>query len=48
MKHILPDVDESRVYTSDIKKLISWYKIIRTNAPEVLEDTEDKKEEKES
>lgn len=48
MKHILPDVDESRVYTSDIKKLISWYKIIRTNAPEVLENTEDKKEEKES
>ncbi|SFO16386.1 hypothetical protein SAMN04488519_104122 [Algoriphagus ornithinivorans] len=45
MKHILPDVDESRVYTSDIKKLISWYKIIRTNAPEVLENTEDKKEE---
>ncbi|WP_144604678.1 DUF5606 family protein [Algoriphagus algorifonticola] len=48
MKHILPDVDEARVYTSDIKKLISWYKIIRTNAPEVLEDTEEKKEEKES
>ncbi|MFC3416878.1 DUF5606 family protein [Algoriphagus hitonicola] len=37
MKHILPDVDESRVYTSDIKKLISWYNIIRVQAPEVLE-----------
>lgn len=37
MKHILPEVDESRVYTSDIKKLISWYKIIRVQAPEVLE-----------
>lgn len=37
MKQILPEVDESRVYTSDIKKLISWYKIIRVQAPEVLE-----------
>ncbi|WP_297336519.1 DUF5606 domain-containing protein [Algoriphagus sp.] len=37
MKHILPEVDESRVYTSDIKKLISWYRLIRVQAPEVLE-----------
>lgn len=41
MKHVLPDVDESRVYTSDIKKLISWYKIIRTTMPEVLEEKEE-------
>jgi hypothetical protein len=38
MKHILPDVDESKVYPSDIKKLVSWYQIIRTHAPELLED----------
>jgi len=46
MKHILPEVDESRVYTSDIKKLISWYKIIRTQVPETLEESkeEDKEE----
>jgi len=44
MKHVLPEVDESRVYTSDIKKLISWYKIIRTNAPEVLEESSESEE----
>ncbi|WP_215223354.1 DUF5606 family protein [Echinicola shivajiensis] len=38
MKHILPEFDEERVYPSDIKKLISWYKIIREHAPEVLEE----------
>ena len=36
MKHILPEVDEARVYTSDIKKLITWYKLLRAQAPEVL------------
>ena len=25
MKEILPDYDESRVYVSDIKKLVQWY-----------------------
>lgn len=39
MQHVLPTVDEGRVYTSDIKKLVSWYKIIRNQAPEVLEET---------
>lgn len=47
MKHVLPDVDEDRVYTSDIKKLISWYKIIRTQAPEVLQESEESSEETE-
>jgi hypothetical protein len=44
MKHILPEVDESRVYISDIKKLISWYKIIRKFAPEVLTPSEEGEE----
>jgi hypothetical protein len=50
MKHVLPDVDEAQVYVSDIKKLISWYSLIRTQAPETLveaEATEEKEEEKE-
>ncbi|AWW31345.1 hypothetical protein DN752_15115 [Echinicola strongylocentroti] len=50
MKHILPEFDEQRVYPSDIKKLISWYKIIREHAPEVLEEqaaTDESAEEKE-
>ena len=36
MKSILPDYDEDRVYTSDIKKLVRWYGLIRKYAPEVL------------
>ncbi len=45
MKHVLPTVDEGRVYTSDIKKLVSWYKIVRSQAPEVLEETQETKTE---
>lgn len=29
MKQILPDYDEERVYTSDIKKLLTWYNILQ-------------------
>ena len=43
MEFILPELDKTRVYPSDIKKLVSWYKIIYTEAPELL-----KKEEKET
>ncbi len=46
MKHILPEVDEARVYISDIKKLISWYSLIRAQAPEVLHSEESEGEEK--
>ena len=48
MKSILPEYDESRVYTSDIKKLVRWYGLIRRHAPEVLNDTEEKKEDADS
>lgn len=45
LKSVLPEFDTARVYTSDIKKLVSWYKLIRTVAPEVLQESkEDKKE----
>ena len=44
MKSILPEYDENRVYTSDIKKLVKWYGVIRKYAPEVLEESEEKKE----
>ncbi|MEQ9426164.1 MAG: DUF5606 domain-containing protein [Cyclobacteriaceae bacterium] len=43
LKHILPDYDEERVYTSDIKKLVNWYNFLVKEAPEVLK--EEKKEE---
>lgn len=45
LKHVLPDFDEEKVYPSDIKKLIAWYKIIRKHAPEVLEDQVENTEE---
>ena len=40
MKSILPEYDEDRVYTSDIKKLVRWYGLIRKHAPEVLQETD--------
>lgn len=36
MKSILPEFDEARVYTSDIKKLVKWYGLILQYAPEIL------------
>ena len=41
MKSVLPEYDENRVYTSDIKKLVKWYSVIRRYAPEVLEESKD-------
>lgn len=38
MKSILPEYDEDRVYTSDIKKLVRWYGLIRKYAPEALDE----------
>lgn len=37
MGEVLPDYDRERVRTSDIKKLVSWYSILRQYAPEVFE-----------
>jgi hypothetical protein len=45
LKAILPEFDESRVYTSDIKKLVAWYKIIRTAVPEVLQESSEEQKE---
>ncbi|CAN5574250.1 DUF5606 domain-containing protein [soil metagenome] len=38
IKHVVPDYDPSRVYVSDIKKIISWYNILFKFAPEVLQE----------
>ena len=46
LKFILPDFDDSRVYVSDIKKVVSWYDQLVKQAPEVL--AEEKEENKES
>jgi hypothetical protein len=31
LAEVLPDFDRDRVYSRDIKKLISWYNILVTN-----------------
>jgi hypothetical protein len=36
LKSVLPEFDESRVYVSDIKKLVKWYSLILRHAPEVI------------
>jgi hypothetical protein len=54
-EEILPDYDRERVYTSDIKKVISWYNLLQKlnlleilNEPdEVVEDEEKKDDLKE-
>lgn len=47
LKHVIPEYDEERVYPSDMKKLIAWYKILYQYAPEVLKKEEEKPEEEE-
>lgn len=43
LKFILPEYDESRVYVSDIKKLITWYNTLAESFPELLTDKEEDK-----
>lgn len=47
IKSVIPDYDESRVYVSDIKKLVKWYGVLLKYAPEILtaEDKEEVKKE---
>ncbi|HRH34015.1 MAG TPA: DUF5606 domain-containing protein [Catalimonadaceae bacterium] len=40
----LPEADLDRVYTSDIKKLVSWYHILVNQVPELWEEKEEKTE----
>lgn len=37
LKSVLPTFDETRVYVSDMKKLVKWYGILFEYAPEVFE-----------
>jgi hypothetical protein len=45
MEHILPDFDQTRVYTSDIKKLITWYNLLSKDFPEIFIEEEPTSEE---
>ncbi len=37
LKSVVPDYDESRVYVSDMKKLVKWYGLLLKQAPELFE-----------
>ena len=41
MEQVLPDYDRERVRDTDIRKLISWYTILRQHAPEAFEKVEE-------
>lgn len=45
MQFIEPDFDKDKVYVSDIKRLVSWYKIIFKEAVEILENESEVEEE---
>lgn len=45
LKSVLPEFDTTRVYTSDIKKLVAWYKLIRSVSPEVLQENNEEEKE---
>jgi hypothetical protein len=37
LKSVVPDYDEDRVYTSDMKKLVKWYGLLLAQAPEIFD-----------
>lgn len=41
LKSVLPEYDESRVYVSDIKKLVKWYGILLGYAPDIVKPTQE-------
>jgi len=47
MLEVVPDYDEERVYTSDIKKLVRWYNILQEKDMLDFTEEEEKKEEEE-
>jgi len=49
IEYIVPDYDETRVYPSDVKKLVNWFKILLKEVPEFfVEEKKDKKEKAET
>ncbi|WP_044211158.1 DUF5606 domain-containing protein [Flammeovirga sp. OC4] len=45
---VLPNWDQDRIYTSDIKKLVTWYNKLSEFYPEALEDTEEESKDEEA
>ena len=48
MASVVPTYDRDRVRLADIKKLVSWYGILRQFAPEVFDETTDETDEPEA
>jgi len=46
IEYIVPDYDPSRVYPSDVKKLVNWYKILIQEVPEFFKDDKEENKEK--
>lgn len=44
MEKVLPDYDQDRVYTSDMKKIFGWYNILLKNNFLPIEEKESKEE----
>ncbi len=44
LEFIFPDYDETRVYVSDIKKIVNWYGQLVSQVPEVLAQKKKKEE----
>jgi len=45
IKSVLPEYDETRVYVSDIKKLVKWYSVLLKYVPEIFEEKKEEKKE---
>lgn len=41
---VIPDFDRSRVYSSDIKKMVLWFNTVNKYYPELISDAETKEE----
>ncbi len=44
LRKFLPDYDKSRVYGSDVKKVISWYNLLNEKGLLVFEDEKPEEE----
>lgn len=44
LDEVLPDFDRSRVYVSDIKKIVNWYNSLSEHFPEAFDEVEETKE----
>jgi len=41
IKSVLPEYDDTRVYVSDIKKLVRWYSVLLKYVPEIFEEKQE-------